>query len=289
MVVAMQKNTASRTALGAARLRYVHQILDNEPKILDDPIIGKIIGEDILIKIEETKFIYRTHQSMSLRSSIILRSRYAEDRLHEAYKNDIRQYMILGAGLDTFPYRQPQWAKELKIFEVDHPSTQEEKKYRLRKANIEIPPNLVFVPIDFESANLDEELERHGFRKDIPSFSSWLGVTVYLLENTIDNMLKFIVSFAPKSELVFSFAQKMDNPTQDIKPINSKYSTADSAAYVGEPWITFFTLQELERKLTKIGFRSFEFLDEESRRKYYKERNDGLEPPKKISVVRVIV
>ena len=276
----MLGHTFSRTAVGAAVSRFVHQLRDQDPKILDDPIIEKLTDKGIVEKLKENESGYDSPQAAALRSHIVLRSRFAEDCLKEAYEKGIRQYVIMGAGFDTFAYRQPSWAKEIKIFEVDHPSTQQEKRNRLVRAGIEIPNNVIFVPVDFESTDLETMLKLNGFQKDAASFISWLGVVVYLSKKAIVQTLKWAASCPRQSEIVFSFSQKRRE--------TGVSSTASRAASAGEPWKTFFTLKDIEKMLKEAGFSTFNFLDAELAQQYFLERKDDLLPPKKISVVRAI-
>jgi len=158
----MEKGKTSRTAEAAAAQRAIHQSFDDGPKILVDPIAPKIVDVDG----DPYKFAVAARDLPNmklLRSNMVLQSRYAEDCLAEAVQRRVRQYLILGAGLDTFAYRQPPWGRSLHIFEVDHPLTQESKKERLAAAAISAPANLTFAPIDFQSVSLSDGLRAYGF------------------------------------------------------------------------------------------------------------------------------
>jgi methyltransferase (TIGR00027 family) len=176
----MNSQEASRTALATAYLRAAHQLLDATPKILDDPIAVRLLGEDASRKIREFAERYRNSETEALRSHVVLRSRFAEDRLADAVQRGVSQYVILGAGFDTFAFRQPAWAKSLKIFEVDHPGTQSVKRSLITKAGLDLAANVQFAPIDFEQESLLEGLCRHHVSLAEPTFFSWLGVTMYL-------------------------------------------------------------------------------------------------------------
>ncbi len=142
----MKARYSSSTMILTAIQRAAYQVLDDEPRILDDPVaVGLTEGcsrEEILAAAQE----YRTPILALRRSAFVLRSRFAEDCLRSAVSGGIRQYVILGAGLDTFAYRQPNWARNLAIFEVDHPPSQEYKRERLAARGIQIPANLRFCP-----------------------------------------------------------------------------------------------------------------------------------------------
>ena len=137
--------------------------------------------------------------------SFVVRSRYAEDCLKDVAQRGVCQYLILGAGLDTFAYRQPQWAHELTIYEVDHPTTQQWKYERLARAGIALPGNLQFTPVDFESASLSEGLRASSFDFTAQTFCSWLGVIYFLTEESIDATLRFIHRLPAGSEIVFNY------------------------------------------------------------------------------------
>jgi methyltransferase (TIGR00027 family) len=172
----------SVTAEGVAIQRALHQMLDAPPKILDDPIALLLLD----LASGSNKAYIAGVESMTrpvkspFRAVFIMRSRYTEDCLAESLVRGVRQYVILGAGLDTFAYRQPAWGISLRIYEVDHPASQEWKRERLEGAKVRIPRNLIFAPIDFETTSLREGLSTAGFDSCTPSFFSLLGVSQYL-------------------------------------------------------------------------------------------------------------
>ena len=145
----MQEGNPSKTAFGVARRRAAHQILDQQPLVLTDPVAVPILGPQAADGIRAEAEKHNSPFGRAMRSFMVARSRYAEEQLQAAVTSGINQYVILGAGLDTFAYRNPY--AQLKVFEVDHPATQEWKRYLLAQAVIEIPPSLTFVPVDFES------------------------------------------------------------------------------------------------------------------------------------------
>src|SRR5208282_3764615 len=186
MADAAPPRNSSRTALGVAALRAVHQLLDGEPKILDDPIAARLLDADVLQQLRSNPA--RPHEPLTkgLRSHVVLRNRYAEERMAQAVQRGVRQCVLLGAGFDTFAYRQPDWARSLRIYEVDHRATQEDKRQRLQSASIPIPANLEFVAIDFESASLRQGLQTSTLNFSQPVFFSCLGVLVYLTREAAD-------------------------------------------------------------------------------------------------------
>src|SRR6202035_6128756 len=172
----MQEGKFSKTAHRVAIRQAAHQLLD-QPRVLDDPLALRIIGSQAE---QELRSNPREHHAFSraFRAFMAARSRYAEDELARAVAHGVTQYVVLGAGLDTFAYRNPH--PGLRVFEVDHPATQAWKREQLQAANIAIPPSLTFVPIDFELQTLADGLSRSGFNANAAAFFSWLGVTPYL-------------------------------------------------------------------------------------------------------------
>jgi methyltransferase (TIGR00027 family) len=250
----MIEQTASRTALATAYLRAAHQLLDAQPRILDDPVALALLGTGGEQQIRAMDARLQSEPGRELRAHVVLRSRYAEDRLQEAVQRGVVQYVLLGAGLDTFAVRQPEWARGLRIFEIDHPATQAGKRQRLADAGLVVPPNTTFAGIDFESESLDQGLRRHGVSTDLPTFFSWLGVTMYLQRPAIDAVLRCTAGFAPGSEIVLTFLQ----PPDDL-PQGSRERAAELARYVadvGEPFVSFYTPQEIEAGLLDAGFTS---------------------------------
>jgi len=267
--------TASHTATGVAALRAVHQLNDGDPKILYDPIILNLLDRSMIRYILDNPGIYRHPGLMKLRAHVLLRSRYAEDCLKAAFERGIRQYLVLGAGFDTYAYRQPAWAQDLHIFEADHPASQEQKRRALAAAGIDMPANLSFVPVDFECSSLWEALGKSSFRLDEPVFISWLGVMVYLTMEAIDALLRDVASLEKGSELVFTFTQKRAG---GITPIAAR------AAEAGEPWISYFSPQALREKMESHGFSSLSFLTPEDAAAYFSGRNDGLTASEHLSI-----
>src|SRR5271165_4327165 len=168
----MQEGKFSRTARRVAIRRAAHQLLD-QPRVFDDPLALLIIGAETA---QDLRTNPKEHHAFSraFRAFMAARSRYAEDELARAVAYGVRQYVVLGAGLDTFAYRNPH--PGLRAFEVDHPATQAWKREQLQAAGIAIPAGLTFVPIDFERQTLADGLARAGFDNGATAFFSWLGV-----------------------------------------------------------------------------------------------------------------
>ncbi len=268
----MEEGRPSRTALSAAKHRAVHQLVDF-PKVFDDPLALKIICENAKKKIWVD--LCQLQKKRSLRAFIALRSRYAEDELARAIQRGVRQYVVLGAGLDTFGYRNPFPGSRLRVFEVDHPATQTWKRVRLREAGIAIPDSLTFAPVDFEQQTLADGLNRAGFRADEPAFFSMLGVVVYLTKTAVMETFKFVASLPAGSEIVFDNGILSSMMTERQR--SAREYLARRVAAIGEPWITYFDPASLERDLRAMGFKQVEdFGPEAAKERYFKDRTDGL-------------
>lgn len=268
----MKEGRPSATAQGAAIHRAAHQLLD-VPKILDDPFALRIIGADAESTLRAN--LWRFQKSRFLRAFIVLRSRYAEDELARAIQRGIRQYVILGAGLDTFGYRNPYPGSRLRVFEVDHPATQSWKRVRLHEAEMAIPESLTFAPVDFEQQTLADGLKRAGFRAEAAAFFSLLGVVVYLTKTAVMETFKFVASLPAGSEIVFDYGilPSMLSESQRL----AHESRANRVAAIGEPWITYFDPSSLASDLRGMGFKHVEdFGPEEANDRYFKDRRDGL-------------
>lgn len=273
----MAERKASDTALGVAVLRAVHQLTDGEPKILDDPVIVRMLDETTRTHIQNHPEDYQTPHRRALRANVLIRSRFAEDYLAEAVAHGIKQFVILGAGMDTFAYRQPAWADGLQIFELDHPASQTVKRRKLEVAKIPIPSHLEYIEVDFENDSLPSVLARSHFNFNEPAFFSCLGVLMYLTEKVVDDILEFVASMPRSSEIVFSFANQGDSQPSVIER---------NAEAVGEPWLTKFQPEELEQKLHNLGFSDIQFLTPQMiAERYIRDRQDGLMIPRRASIV----
>jgi methyltransferase (TIGR00027 family) len=217
-----------------------------------------------------------TPLSPYLRAFVAARSRYAEDELALGVRRGVRQYVILGAGLDTFAYRNPYPGEMLRVFEVDHPSTQTSKRGRLEDAGITLPGNLTFAPVDFETQTLEEGLRSAGYDAAKCTFFSWLGVTEYLTPEVVMATLRFIASAPVGSGVVFDY---MISPSLLTPAQRSRLDAVSRrVASAGEPWQAYFDPELLARNLRDMGFGYVEDLGpEEINARYFKNRKDGLQ------------
>jgi methyltransferase (TIGR00027 family) len=240
--------------------RAAHQILDH-PLVLDDPIALRIVGSGAEATIRSDPRRYQSGFARSLRSFLVARSRCAEDALATAVADGVGQYVVLGAGLDTFAYRNPYPAGSLRVFEVDFPTTQRWKHKLLADAGIETPPSVTFVPIDFETQTLPERLEACGFRMDAPAWFSWLGVSMYLTREVVMSTLAFVAQRPSGSGITFDYLV----PPKSLPFVRriGFHLLARRLAAAGEPWQTWFDPDELAHELRGLGFTRLEDLDAE--------------------------
>jgi len=271
----MQIGKASKTALRVAIRRAAHQLVDS-PRILDDPIAIRLVGPGFARDMERAM----EPVARDFRAFMAVRSRLVEDRLAEAVARGVTQYVVLGAGLDTFAYRNP--FPSLRVFEVDFPATQEWKHAMLDNAEISFPPNLTFVPLDFEHKALKAALEESGFNAASPAFFGWLGVVPYLTLDAFRSTLEAIAQLPAGSGVGFDYALAPET----LSPVGRKAfdALAGRVAKAGEPFRLFFTPATLELELLHAGFQRVEQLDSDHlNRLYFKNRADGL----KLSAVKL--
>lgn len=271
----MKENLPSRTAQRVALARAVHQILDH-PRVFEDPLALRIAGirNESADRIDP-EYSPQTPFETRLRAFLVARSRCAEDELHLAVERGVRQYVVLGAGLDTFAYRNPYPEAVLRVFEVDHPNTQAWKRSCLEQAGIEIPSTLTFSPIDFETVTLEEGLRRAGFDTSQCAFFSWLGVTPYLTITAVNYTFQFVASLPAGSGIAFDYAISPEL----LDPVHRQAfdHLAQRVARAGEPFQTFFDPLELKNRLLVMGFGEVEDLGhDELNARYFHGRTDNL-------------
>jgi methyltransferase (TIGR00027 family) len=243
----MKPNEPSRTALLIARQRAAHQVLDHG-SILNDPFAMKILREDE----KDVLQFANAHPLASIgRLFTAARSLIAEDALSEAIERGVRQIVILGAGLDTLALRRPHGARQIRIYEVDHPATQAWKRQRLAEAQLPLPPWLVFVPVDFERDDLGETLAAAGFQQNSPAFFTWLGVVPYLTQNAIGSTLDYSASIQP-SEVVFDYMEPPQAFSEEMKELVAKRT--EQLEKMDERWASRFEPNGIAAILRVRGF-----------------------------------
>ncbi|HET9270178.1 MAG TPA: class I SAM-dependent methyltransferase [Vicinamibacterales bacterium] len=270
----MIEGRPSATAELVAVRRAVHQLLDR-PLVFEDPLALAIVGREW-----ETRFRAYPFRAgggtlgTALRAHLVVRSRVAEDELAAAVMRGVRQYVVLGAGLDTFICRNPH--RDLRVFEVDFPATQQWKRDRLRDAGLDVPATAVFVACEFTSQSIGAALERAGLDRARPTFFSWLGVTMYLEPATT---LRTVRELAPLAVggggLVFDYTVHPDTVGL-VKRLAFKV-LAGRVARAGEPFIGFFDPLELVASVRRAGFTQVDDLSAaDLTARFLTHRSDGL-------------
>ena len=233
----------------AAAARAAHLIVDGEPVIFADTVAEAMLGK----RAEEFIAYHRAYGAHPVlagaRAQVTCRSRYTEDQLARAVRDGIGQYVILGAGLDTFAYRSP-LARRVRVFEVDHPATQEWK--RRVGPGPQVPGSVAFVPVDLAVESLGDGLRRVGFDFGAPAFVSWLGVTMYLDRSAIERTGSVIGGFAGGSELVVDYM--LPAGLRDDAGDGYAEQVGQAAAERGEPWLSLFGPEGMAALLAGCGF-----------------------------------
>lgn len=255
----------------AAAHRAAHQVIERG-RVFADPLALAVLGEA-----PEAVFGDEIERpaTRGMRLLVAARSRFAEECLAAAVEQGARQYVLLGAGLDTFAHRNPFAEAGLRAFEVDHPSTQAWKRERLAAAGLPPPASLTFAPTDFERQTLADGLAAAGFDFARPAVFAWLGVVIYLTRTAVLETLGFIAGLPRGTEVIFDYGV----PRSAYPPAEQAFHErrAASVAARGEPWITRFTPAEIDAELTQLGFDELEDLgpSEIGRRLLGIERPDG--------------
>jgi len=268
----MQPSQPSRTALAVARRRAAHQLFDS-PIVFEDPLAVAILGPDGEARLRGEQHKHRERFSMALRAFVVARARVAEETLALAAARGVTQFVVVGAGLDTFAYRNTFAA--VRVFEVDHPATQEWKRGLLSAAGISIPSSMTFTPVDFERQTLADGLSLAGFDAHAPALFSWLGVTMYLSDEALSSTLSVIASSPACSAVVFDYAVARESLGWMERLALSRLEKR--VASVGEPFRTFFSPDALRQRLVDAGFTAIDDLAaDDLNARYFANRSDSL-------------
>ncbi len=274
----------------SAAARAAHLLVDEAPAIFTDPLARTFLGEQA----EELLHYHRAYGGHPVlagaRTTAVARSRYTEDRLAELTGRGVDQYVILGAGLDSFAYRSEQ-AGRVRVFEVDEPAAQRWKRALLAETGTEAPPSVSFVPVDFEEesdGSLTDRLVQAGFAPDRPALVGWLGVTMYLTPEAIRRTLAAVGGFAPGTELIAEHLL----PAGLRDEAGQAYAEAvmAAAAEQGEPWRTLLGTEEMDALLTGQGLRPVEYVRQRDTVAPAEwERTDALRPFELSVLARAVV
>lgn len=276
----MKEGQSSRTAEAAAALRANH-FKNTVSPVFSDPYAfeltsrswKKLLSSPLLIKVMNSAVLNRTLGLLT--GQVVGRSRYAEDLLDQAIQSNIQQYVLVGAGLDSFVLRESHHYPTLKIFEVDHPDTQAAKQAKLKKLG-DIPSTVEFVAINFEKESISEALTRSVYDSSAPAFFSWLGTTHYLNPQTTLQTLKSIAEFAANaSEVVLDYSTDFQELT-GIERIGSM-GVAQFTHLLKEPLLGQFKPTDLHRAVEQMGFEVVEDLSGEAiTERYFSARVDEI-------------
>ncbi len=279
----MQQETYSRTALRVAMRRASHQLLDH-PLVLEDPFAIRILPPEAAAEIGQDAERDSRPFNRAMRAFMAVRSRFAEDEFGEAVARGVRQYVALGAGLDTFAWRNPYCDSDVRIFEVDHPATQAWKRELIAKANLP-ETAATYVPVDFERQSLADCLRAAGFRTDAPAFFSWLGVVPYLMRDAFRSTLRFFGGMGAGSGVVFDYALPREAVDEDRLAAFDELSARVKS--IGEPFQLFFMPDELAGEFDAIGWRVKEQLDAAAiRERFFTDHADA--PAGRNSMARLV-
>jgi methyltransferase (TIGR00027 family) len=297
----MNENQASFTAMMVAYMRAYHSMHDT-PKIFDDFLAYDLIPEEKRALIEQhlieqnvtfgkqlNDFEYAaSHSNQTINSESLMqeihrdagvfisRARYAEDSLEKAIKQGVKQYVILGAGMDTFAFRRPEMMVKLEVFEVDHPATQKFKLQRLAELEWEQPAKLHFIPIDFTKESLVTALiSSSSYDPKIKTFFNWLGVTYFLTRDEVFTTLRSITEIAPAGSIIVFDYLDIDTfiPEKSSPQMQHKLELLRT---IGEPMITGFNPLTLAEDLASLGFQLHENLSQDDiEERYFKKHMNG--------------
>jgi methyltransferase (TIGR00027 family) len=286
----MKENQASFSAMMTAYIRAYHSMYDT-PKIFDDFLAYRLIPQKVLTFIEQglnrdkqfndLEHTVVSNQKTTLSSliketSVLSRARYTEDALEKAVMQGVKQYVILGAGMDTFAFRRPEMMDCLEVFEVDHPATQNLKLLRLSELGWEHPEHLHFIPIDFTKENLATALIcSSAYDSNIKSFFSWLGVTMYLTREEVFKTLRSITDIAPEGSVVIFDYLDSDAfiPEKSSPKMKRKQEVFQK---MGEKMITGFNPLTLEEDIASSGLTlRYNLSPEDIEKLYFQGRKDG--------------
>ena len=264
-------NTAIRVALW----RALHLLVDSTPHVFED---------DVGLKLAAPEGGWQSRPDMSpftrpFRASILARARFVEDLVAERVADGVGQYVILGAGLDTFAQRRAELASRLLVFEIDPPGPQTWKRQRLVELGFGVPPFLRLVPVDFEAGDAWwERLSASGFDAAKPAIVASTGVSMYLTKDAIVATLRQVAALAPGSTFVMSFMLPIELADPEVRPGIERAAVGARAA--GTPFISFFTPTDILSLAREAGFKDAQHVSAATlAERYFAGRTDGLRPP----------
>ncbi|GJH20024.1 class I SAM-dependent methyltransferase [Caballeronia novacaledonica] len=264
------------TAARVAMWRALHAEADAPPHVLEDTIGLELLAPDANWR---ERGDMNPQFTRPFRASIVARARFIEDLVTEALDRDVAQYVILGAGLDSFAQRRPETAARLNIFEVDPPGPQAWKRRRLIELGYGVPERLHFVPVDFEAGeSWREKLVQNGFDESRPAIVVSTGVSMYLTKEANAATLREVAGFASGSTFAMTFLLPIELADPDVRP--GLEMAEKGARASGTPFISFFTPAQVQALAHDAGFKDARHVSaEDLTRRYFANRTDGLRPP----------
>jgi len=272
---------SSATAQFAAAHRAYHLMHDPAP-ILEDNAAGWLLGPPLsaILRLAPLRWLFWRPLLAKVRPIsvfVVVRSRYTEDALESSIRDGCRQYVILGAGLDSWALRRSE--PGVTVFELDHPATQQWKDARIRSRMGALPSHLVLIPVDFERESIADVLPSHGFDPRASAFVSWLGTICYLTHGAIEEAFTALARVcAPGSRIAFDYFQ----PKSTMSPSDLQLFEVldEGGTRRGEPMQTLLEAGEMAEILLSAGFRVVEDLSaSDIRQRYLAHRTDGLDIP----------
>jgi methyltransferase (TIGR00027 family) len=264
-----------KTAIRTALWRALHVLADPPPHVFDDTV-----G----LKLAAPEDGWRERPDMSaftrpFRASILARARFIEDLVEEQAAHGVGQYVILGAGLDTFAQRRPELSSRMRVFEIDQPGPQAWKRQRLIDLGFGIPLHLKLVPVDFEAGDdWRERLAAAGFDATKPAVVASAGVSMYLTRDAIMETLRRVAALAPGSTFAMTFMLPIEMLGPDIRTGVERAAAGAKAS--GTPFLSFFTPSQMLALAREAGFRQARHVSAASlAKRYFANRTDGLRPP----------
>lgn len=268
MATKQPDNTALRTALW----RALHVLTDDKPYIIED-----MVGYELIQPGNNWRERPDMKYTERLRASVVARARFIEDVAKAEIIKGVSQYVVLGAGLDSFAQRHPEISSSVDIYEIDQPETLIWKAERLVEKGYAIPGNLHFVPVDFEKSSWWTELLHKGFNPEQPTVVSCTGVTLYLTKAAIDDMLQKMAMLASGSTIAIAFYLPLEQLDKEDQPMQEM--AIKGAETSGTPFVSFFAEEEMIGLVGEMGMKAIRtFSTKDMTEKYFKNRTDGLVP-----------
>jgi methyltransferase (TIGR00027 family) len=269
--VAGPDNTAVRVALW----RALHLHIDSPPHVFVDEVGSRLVAPEDGWQDRPDMGPF----TRPFRASIVARARFVEDLVAERVADGVAQYVILGAGLDTFAQRRPELGSRLLVFEIDQPGPQAWKRQRLIDLGLGVPSFLRLVPVDFEAGDAwRDRLAAAGFDAEKPAVVASTGVSMYLTKEAVAATLRRLATLAAGSTLVMSFMLPIEMADPEIRPGIER--AAAGARANGTPFVSFFTPTEMLAAAREAGFKDVRHVSAAAlAQRYFAGRTDGLRPP----------